>query len=62
MMRSKKKKSSRPTLVTPPEEETPEGKIERLEREIARLQRVNAQLEMDVEILGRAAAFAKRDE
>ena len=40
----------------------PEGKIERLEREIARLQRVNEQLEMDVEILGRAAAFAKRDE
>jgi transposase len=59
MKRSKKKPRS--TSVTPPTDETPEDKIQRLERELVRLQRVNAQLEMDREILRKAAAFFAKE-
>jgi len=45
-MKRSKKKNSRSPLVTPPKDETAEDKIRRLERELVRLQRVNAQLEM----------------
>ena len=59
MKRSKKKPRS--SSATPPKDETPEDKIQRLEREFVRLQRVNAQLEMDREILKKAAAFFAKE-
>ncbi len=59
MKRSTKKPRS--PFVTPPKDETSEEKIQRLERELVRLQRVNAQLEMDHEILEEAAAFFDRE-
>ena len=40
---------------------TAEDKIRRLERELVRLQRANAQLEMDREILKKAAAFFAKE-
>lgn len=43
-----------PTEATPVAE-TPEQKIQRLEREVARMQRVNAQLEMNRALLKRGA-------
>jgi transposase len=59
MRRSTKK--ARPPVVPPPADETPEEKIARLEREVARLRRLNDQLEMDRAILKKAAAFFAKE-
>jgi transposase len=61
MKRSKKKKTTRLVSVTPPADETAEEKIKRLEREVVRLQRKTEQLEMDREILKKAAAFFAKE-
>ncbi|MFO0639153.1 MAG: hypothetical protein U0183_08065 [Polyangiaceae bacterium] len=62
MKRSMKKKS-RAVAVALPGDETVEEKIARLEGEVARLQRVNGELEMEKEILEKGEAFlAKRRE
>ncbi len=55
------KKNPGPRAVTLPKDESPEEKIQRLERELVRLQRVNAQLEMDREILKEAATFFAKE-
>ncbi len=60
-MKRSKKKNKRLVSVTPPSNETAEEKIKRLEREVVRLQRVNDQLEMDREILEKAAAFFAKE-
>jgi transposase len=59
MRRSKKK--VRPQAGTPPKNETADEKVARLERENDRLRRVNQQLEMDREILKKAAAFFAKE-
>ncbi len=59
MTRSKKK--LRPSTVVAPKNETAEQKLARLERENERLRRANAQLEMDREILKKAAAFFAKE-
>jgi transposase len=43
------------------QEETPEERIARLEMELSKLQKRNAQLEMDREILKKAAAFFAKE-
>lgn len=59
----RKKKPAATASSVPPEKETLEQKIARLERENDQLKRTNSQLEMDREILKRAAAFfAKQSE
>jgi transposase len=55
--RSPKKKRA----VAAPSEETPEQKVDRLERELTRLQRENDSLKMDREILKKAAAFFAKE-
>jgi transposase len=57
----RRKKKDRPAVVRPPSNETLEEKVARLEREVARLQRANQQLEMDREILKKAAAFFAKE-
>lgn len=59
MKRSKKK--PRPAAVPPPKRETQDEKIQRLERQVQRLQRANEQLEMDRDILKKAAAFFAKE-
>ena len=61
MKRPEKRQKPHSPSVMPPKDETPEEKIRRLERELVRLQRVNAQLEMDREILKKAAAFFAKE-
>lgn len=58
MRRSKKKL---PPGAPVPQNETLEEQNARLQREVQRLQRVNAQLEMDREILKKAAAFFAKE-
>lgn len=58
-----KKRKKQSTGGKPPANETAEQKVERLEKELARLKRINARLEEDREILKKAAAFfAKENE
>jgi transposase-like protein len=65
-----RKSDKKKRVLTPAEaaaearkDETPEQRIARLEKELGKLQRRNAQLEMDREILKKAAAFfAKENE
>jgi len=47
--------------VSDPEAESPEEKIERLERENAQLRKENAALQMDRSILKKAAAFFAKE-
>jgi transposase len=55
--RSQKKKRA----AAASSEETPEQKVDRLERELTRLQRENDSLKMDREILKKAAAFFAKE-
>ena len=57
----RKKKPAATTSSVPPDKETLEQKIARLERENAQLKKTNAQLEMDREILKKAAAFFAKE-
>src|SRR5688572_7189989 len=57
----KRAKNKTPAAAPPPAKETPAEKIERLERELARLKKHNEQLEMDREILKKAAAFFAKE-
>lgn len=59
-MKRKKQKSSS-TAAQPPIAETPEEEVLRLRAEMAALERKIAQLEMDREILKKAAAFFARE-
>lgn len=61
MKSQKKKKAATTERAVPPEKETLEQKIARLERENAQLKKANAQLEMDREILQTAAAFFAKE-
>ena len=61
--RMAKKRKQLGGATTPPDQETVEQRLARLEREIAALRRENASLKMDREILKKAAAFfAKENE
>jgi len=58
-----KSKKRPPKLSAPSGPETPEETIKRLQGHVAKLERENAQLQMDREILKKAAAFfAKENE
>lgn len=57
----RKKKPATTERPVPPEKETLEQKVARLERENSLLKKANAQLEMDREILKKAAAFFAKE-
>ena len=62
-MAKKPKKAKAELKAKPPGDETPEQKLERLQRENASLRKENETLRMDREILKKAAAFfAKENE
>ena len=62
-MAKNKKAGVAPSRPRPPAEETPEQRVLRLEREVVALRKENESLQMDREILKKAAAFfAKENE
>ena len=61
MYEMKRKKQATPTSTSVATTETPEQRIERIERENAKLRREVEQLKMDREILKKAAAFFAKE-